>query len=115
MIIQVKYEYLFWIIFILITTFTIIDRFLWNFWSMGIDNKSFNGHFSIEFFDICARVTGRLVLVTTNVLFLTQCKVCANILMENKPKWLIIDDINKIHNKIHTIVGKYFMGIPISV
>jgi len=112
---QVKYEHLFWFLFLGITTFTIIDRFLWNLWSMGIDNETFKGPLSVEFFDICARVTGRLVLVTTNVLFLTQCKVCANILMENKSNWLVIGDINEIHNSIHNFVGKWFMGIPILI
>jgi len=113
--IQVKYEHLFILLFIGITTFTIMDRFMKNYWSMGIDNEPFEGPASVKFFDICARVSGRLVLVTTNVLFFTQCKVCANAIMDYKPKWLVIDDINEIHNKIHIFVGKWLMGLPILI
>ena len=72
--IKIQYQHFLWSIIILLSSFTILDRFVWNLWSMGIDNPAFEGPFSVKFFDICARISGRLILVSTNVLFYTQCK-----------------------------------------
>lgn len=111
----IKYETLYWSIFCSLSIITIVDRFTTNVWSMGIDNPSFDGPWSVKVFDICARVSGRLTIVTTNIMFLTMCKVLGNIIAENAPKWVIIDDIQETHKKIHSIVGKYFIGIPILI
>ena len=113
--IKIQYQHFLWSIIILLTSFTILDRFVWNLWSMGIDNPAFKGTWTVVFFDICARVSGRLILVSTNVLFYTQCKVCANFLMDHHPKWLFIGDINQIHNSIHIWTGKWLMGLPILI
>lgn len=110
-----KYERLFWFSYITLTIYTIIDRFTFNLWPLGIDNDYFDGHWTIKIFDYCARITGRLTITSTNVLFMTQCHICANWLIDHKPTWLEIDDIREIHKSIHIKIGKYGIGIPILI
>lgn len=110
---SIKYETFYWIIFYSLSIITIVDRFTMNLWSMGIDNPPFDGPWTVRVFDIVARASGRLTIITTNVMFLTQCRVIANIIAEYAPRWLIIDDIQETHKKIHSQVGKYWVAIPI--
>ena len=65
---KIKYEHLLWIIITVLSSVTVIDRFVWNPWPMGVDNPRFKGPWSVVFFDLCARISGRLSLISTNVI-----------------------------------------------
>lgn len=71
--------------------------------------------FSIVFFDIFGRICGRLFLVSLNALFWTQCKTTENFMMEHHPSWVDLGDLRTLHNRIHYILGVFFMGIPMIV
>ena len=67
---------------------------------------------SVLFFDIFGRIFGRVFLTTLNALYWTQCKTTENFMMEHHPSWVDLGDLRTIHNRIHYILGVFFMAIP---
>ena len=118
---QLPYELIFWIIFLLLTVWAIVDRFVDNLWPLGVDSPPLSESLkllpggipsNVLFFDGFGRATGRLFLTVLNGLFWTQCKTTENFLMEHHPKWVDFGDIRSIQNRIHYILGVFFMSIP---
>lgn len=83
---QIPYELLFWIFFLGITLWAVVDRFTTNLYPMAIKflplqvsilskNPTASIHSSVWVFDIYGRITGRMFLTVFNALFWTQCKV----------------------------------------
>lgn len=121
---QVPYTWLFWSVFLLTTVLCIVDRFLWNPLpltfgfpplSQSLEARGIFVPASVLVFDIFSRVTGRLFLVVVDGLFLTQCKTLETLLQDHCPRWLNIGDLRSTHNRIHYVLGVFFMTIPMLV
>merc|ERR1711991_282063 len=120
---KIYYPVIFWVVFLALTIWCIIDRYYGQLFLMAIKFKPFFllgkqgivAPFSMVFFDNFGRVAGRLFLTTLGALFWTQCKTTENFLMEHHPKWVDLGDIRTLQNRIHYILGVFFMGIPMIV
>jgi len=103
---------LFWIIFFAIAFWAIIDRFTGNIWPLGVDNDPFTGNWAVKTFDIVARISGRLSIVTTNALFVTMCRTTWEVVAPRGPRWIEFGDIRSVNTQIHYFLGIVFMAIP---
>lgn len=68
---------------------------------------------TIIFFDGFGRATGRLIVTVFAALFWTQVKTTENFLMEHHPSFVELGDLRTLHNRIHYILGVFFMIIPL--
>ena len=128
----VHYETIFWIVFAVLSLYAILDRFFVNLYPMSINFRPLAGScvqvgttctnslalkgiyipWSVSAFDIFGRATGRLFLVVFGALFYTQCKTTENWLMEHHPSRVRVGDLRTINNRVHYILGVFFMTIP---
>ncbi len=112
------FQVIFWVVFTALTLFAILDRFYIHLWEMSFNTAPLPTLFaapvpySITFFDNFGRAFGRVFLVSMNALFWTQCKTSENFLMEHHPRWVDLGDLRSVHNRIHYVLGLFFMGIP---
>ena len=94
----ISYEAVMWTIHLVLCVVVCLDRFYWNVWpretytigkgSAGNDRIELReGPWSVKFFDVIARVSGRYSMVTLNLLFLVRLKTVEN--------WLSMSWINK--------------------
>lgn len=112
----ISYEILVWIIYSILTSLAIYDRFDWNVWPRQSFNYSnfpgssdrivgyAEGPWSVIFYDVCARISGRFAIFSLNLLFLTQCRIWNNWLT----KYCSIIDCSDILNgnlRLHTWNG----------
>ncbi len=125
---QIPYFVIFWTCFVLVSFWAVADRFLWNLFPMTINSppilqflpskflvpvESIDG--TIIFFDGFGRATGRWIVTVFAALFWTQVKTTENFVMEHCPSWIHLGDLRTVHNRIHYILGVFFMAIPLVV
>ena len=124
---RLQYYVIFWTAFWLVSIWAMLDRFLWNLYPMtinfpplltslpskGVPPETISG--AILFFDGFGRATGRLIVTVFAALFWTQVKTTENFLMEHCPKWIELGDLRTIHNRIHYVLGVFFMAIPLVI
>ena len=81
----ISYETVLWTIHIVISVLACLDRFYWNIWpretykigrgSAGTDRIALlEGPWSVKFFDIIARVSGRFSILAMNLMFFVRLK-----------------------------------------
>jgi hypothetical protein len=119
------YETVFWVVFAMVTMWTILDRFFINLFPMTINFAPLTESlapvgittipFSVLFFDGFGRASGRLFVTALNGLFWTQCKTTENFLMEHQPEWIHYGDLRTTHNRTHYILGVFFMALPMLI
>jgi hypothetical protein len=68
---------------------------------------------SVPLFDIIARSSGRVMMVSTSALFLTQCRVSMNFFAEHAPHWIDVGDIMHDNNALHWWIGVLGTGFPV--
>ena len=90
-----NYELVVWIGFSAVTILAIVDRFTWQFWPRNlykIGNGSAGtdfmdglkpGPWTVQLYDIVARVSGRYTIVGLNLLLFTMMKTLMNLLAES--------------------------------
>lgn len=121
---QISYELIFWVIFLSLTIWCIVDRFYINSFPMTVNfvplSQSLQANKvvvsgSVIFFDGLGRASGRLFLTVVNALFWTQCKTTENFIMEHHPRFIALGDMRTVNNRIHYVVGAWFMALPMLV
>eukprot|EP01084_Bolivina_argentea_P081015 146721_1 len=110
----IKYTHLMILIMVIFMMIFIIDRFTMNIWPLYFTKASPIEHdiTATTFFIICW-IMGRELIVASSIIWLLQCKCMWNMVFENKPKWLIVDDIMIENNYLHFHLGWFGIGVPI--
>lgn len=109
----VSYHIALWILFISCTIWAVVDRLTVNMWSLGVAHTfPHDAVWGVQVFEVFSWISGRISIVTTSVLFLTQCRTSMNILVDYCPKWMYIGDIHRINNTVHKIAG-WITGIVV--
>ena len=103
---SISYNVALWVAFIACLLITVIDRLTLNVWPLGV-NHTFphEAVWGVQVFEVFSWISGRMSIVTTSILFLTQCRTTMNILVDICPKWLYIGDIRRINDTIHIFAG----------
>jgi hypothetical protein len=112
---KIPFPLLFWIVFALVTIFAVVDRYTSQLWLAGVDSPLRVGNWAVMFFDHAARISGRVVTVSTSVLFLTMCRTLWEASMPWFPRWIEVGDIRGQLSQIHYFVGIVFMAIPMLI
>ena len=84
-----------WVLFWILTIVAVVDRFTWNLWprqALSIGGKSAGsdsidlkeGPWTVKFYDVCARISGRYSIPALNLLLFTRCKTLMTKLSETK-------------------------------
>lgn len=102
----ISYAALVWTIFVFLTIFACVDRFTTNFWprqthrigrgfagSDKIDGLK-EGPWTVKFYDIVARISGRYSILALNLLFFTMMKSTASFLSESWAARNLVDMSN---------------------
>eukprot|EP01024_Parvocaulis_polyphysoides_P002869 TRINITY_DN1082_c0_g1_i10.p2 TRINITY_DN1082_c0_g1~~TRINITY_DN1082_c0_g1_i10.p2 ORF type:complete len:620 (-),score=92.36 TRINITY_DN1082_c0_g1_i10:195-2054(-) len=99
----IKYEIAVWIFYGIFTILAIVDRFVWNIWprhmytiGAGSAGTDFTdglkpGPWSVKFFDVCARVSGRFSIVALNLLLFTMMKTSMSWISESWIAQYVVD------------------------
>ena len=103
---------LFWIVFLALTVFAVVDRYTSHIWLAGVDSPLREGNWAVKFFDHVARISGRVVTVSTCFLFLTMCRTTWELVVVRLPQWISVGDIRGDMAQIHYFIGIVFMAIP---
>ena len=83
------YEAVMWIIHVVLIVVACVDRFSWNIWprqnftigsgGSGTDKKELlEGPWSVQFYDICARVSGRFSIIALNLMLFARLRTVEN-------------------------------------
>ena len=119
-----SYEAVMWTLHITICVVACLDRFYWNLWpretykigagSAGTDRIHLKeGPWSVKFFDIIARASGRFSIVTLNLLFIVRLKTIENWLAASWISRYVIDcsNIVKANVRLHIWNGVAFCTV----
>ena len=116
-----SYEVVMWTTHVIVSILACLDRFYWNIWpretykigkgNAGSDRiELLEGPWSVKFFDIIARVSGRFSIVTLNLLFLVRLKFIENWLVTSWVHRYVLDcsNIVKANLRLHIWNGVAF-------
>ena len=119
-----SYEAVMWTLHITICVIACLDRFYWNLWpretykigagSAGTDRIHLKeGPWSVKFFDIIARASGRFSIVTLNLLFIVRLKTIEDWLAASWISRYVIDcsNIVKANVRLHIWNGVGFCTV----
>ena len=110
----IHYETLMLLLILLCCILTVIDRLTVNIFPLWINAKvDKHGDWGSQVFMLTGIICGRILVVSSTFMFIFQMKVFWNIVFENKPNWLICEDITVSNNRLHKIVGWGLVGIPV--
>eukprot|EP01084_Bolivina_argentea_P209811 357313_1 len=119
---QIDYRLFNWILIFVITALTVIDRYTWMSYAMGVNGSIPDGaDWSVTLFYIVAQVSGRMMLVSSSYIMLFENDVFWNWFYEkylqNQSKWYFkwirIQNIKEQHSHLHYYIGIFFIGIPV--
>ena len=114
---SISYEALVWIIFTIVTTLCVVDRFILKgdvvlgrtakfpkrLWGTNIGETITN---------IVWGVTARMIITSQNLMFYTMLWCFPNFISEIAPNWITLNGIRAVHSRIHTFAGVFLMAIP---
>ena len=114
---SISYEALVWIVFTIVTTLCVIDRFVLKgdvvlgraakspkrLWGTNIGETATN---------VVWGVTARMIITSQNLMFYTMLWCFPNFISEIAPNWIALDGIRAVHSRIHTFAGVFLMAIP---
>mmetsp|Transcript_13157 Transcript_13157/g.27877 ORF Transcript_13157/g.27877 Transcript_13157/m.27877 type:complete len:290 (+) Transcript_13157:93-962(+) len=117
---KLDYEWTVWVIYFVVTSVAVADRFSYNVWprqtmQIGVGDANGNrdagsdflvgfkpGPWSVVFFDIMARVTGRVSITALNLLLITRFQSLAHFLTTCWPRHLLdTADIVNANLRLH--------------
>eukprot|EP01025_Chloroclados_australasicus_P027847 TRINITY_DN27568_c0_g1_i3.p1 TRINITY_DN27568_c0_g1~~TRINITY_DN27568_c0_g1_i3.p1 ORF type:complete len:603 (-),score=37.68 TRINITY_DN27568_c0_g1_i3:865-2673(-) len=115
----VSYEFAVWVFYGVFTILAVVDRFVWNVWprqmyrigqgSAGTDfvDGLKPGPWSVQFYDICARVSGRYSIVALNLLLFTMMKTGMSWIAETWVARYVLDfsDSQEGNHRLHKYNG----------
>eukprot|EP01025_Chloroclados_australasicus_P027849 TRINITY_DN27568_c0_g2_i1.p2 TRINITY_DN27568_c0_g2~~TRINITY_DN27568_c0_g2_i1.p2 ORF type:complete len:639 (-),score=41.23 TRINITY_DN27568_c0_g2_i1:1098-3014(-) len=115
----ISYELAVWLVYGVFTILAIVDRFVWNVWprqmyhigkgSAGTDfvDGLKPGPWSVQFYDICARVSGRYSIVALNLLLFTMMKTSMSWIAETWVAQYVLDfsDSHEGNHRLHKYNG----------
>eukprot|EP01060_Flectonema_neradi_P028829 TRINITY_DN3884_c1_g1_i2.p1 TRINITY_DN3884_c1_g1~~TRINITY_DN3884_c1_g1_i2.p1 ORF type:complete len:399 (+),score=48.81 TRINITY_DN3884_c1_g1_i2:94-1290(+) len=113
---KASYENVFWVIFWIITILWVVDRFTTNYWPrqsfgkdvLGIGNDKVplkDGPIGVKLYDILARVSGRMVIMTMNALFITMMHTTYNYISDFNIPFVDMHGWQEANSRIHTKMG----------
>eukprot|EP01026_Neomeris_dumetosa_P048322 TRINITY_DN417_c0_g1_i5.p1 TRINITY_DN417_c0_g1~~TRINITY_DN417_c0_g1_i5.p1 ORF type:complete len:593 (+),score=36.45 TRINITY_DN417_c0_g1_i5:85-1863(+) len=114
-----KYEFLVWLFYGTFTILAVVDRFVWNVWprqmyriGSGSAGTDFTdglkpGPWSVQFFDACARISGRYTIVALNLMLFTMMHAFMSWISETWVAHYVVDmsDSVEANHRLHKYNG----------